>query len=159
MEHFDLTTLSRRTGISLAKLEYGLSQKWYERDWLLPENPPADLIDDVEGVYLTMATHLLDSGCSGEAIRWLMNAIANFYLPDRNSLHLPLMADAISSRQRASVQLADGTHVRWKIGNDDTGWCRYSPTVLPEAEYQPCMIIAFDVARIRNLVRGVRTSS
>jgi hypothetical protein len=154
MQHFDIETLSRQTGISPVKLEYCRSHKLGERDWFFTQNSSSDTIDEIAAVHLILAANLLDLGCKIDAIRWILRAIAGFTLPQKNPLHVPCIGTAIQSKLRASVQFADGTHVRWKIGTDDTGWYKYAPTVAADPDHDPIMVVAFDVARVRDLVQG-----
>lgn len=154
MQQFDLQSLSRRSGISPVKLEYCRAHKLGERDWFFTQNSDSDAIDEIAAVHLILAANLLDLGCKVDAIKWIMRAMAGFTLPENNPLHVPFIGTAIQSKSRATVQFADGTHVRWKIGTDDTGWYKYAPTVAADPDHEPNMVVAFDVARIRDLVKG-----
>lgn len=159
MQRFDVQTLSRRTGISPVKLEYCRAHKLGERDWFFTQNSTSDAIDEIAAVHLILAANLLDLGCKVDAIRWVLRAIASFTLPAQNPLRVPFIGLAIESKSRASVQFADGTHVRWKIGTDDTGWYKYAPTVAADPDHEPVMVVAFDVASIRDLVQGPTAQS
>ena len=161
MEHFDLETLSQRTGISPVKLEHCISEGYGTRDWLTSEYMDAHpgMLDQIAGVHVTLASLMLDIGSSTDAIRWMMRAITGYYTPGRNPLGLPTIAAAINGKSTAFVQVADSSHVRWKIGTNDTGWFRFAPDKSADPDHEPSIVVALNVARVRDLVRGESSST
>lgn len=156
MQHIDLNTVSRRTGIAVSKLQFCIDDGISDRDWLIPEygTPPTGMLDLIAAVHVACGAKLIDSGYSPLTAKILMKAIAGFQRQRPNPLNLPIIADAINGHERAVVQISDGTHVRWQIGVRDTSWFRFTPTRQSEPDYLPTIILAVDVARIRDLIRG-----
>ena len=153
MQLLNVNTLSQRTGIAATKLIYCIENGMTERDWLLPEHD-TQMLDIIAAVHVVCGALLIDSGCSPLAAKLLMKAIAGFQRQRRNPLNLPPIAEAINGTDAAVVQVADGTHVRWRIGIRDSGWFRFTPKKESEPDHVPTLVIAMDVARIRDMIRG-----
>jgi len=157
MEILNLNQLSQRTGVSEEKLRRAIDSGLTWRSWFLTElaDSQPDQIDTIAGVYAVLAALLSDIGSTPEGVRQQMKAITALRRRERNPLNLPLLADAITSNVSAVVQIGDGTHVKWRLHEKTVDWRRL-PTMEPTPDYQPLVVVAIDVARVRDMVRGAR---
>lgn len=155
MLSFDLNSLSQRTGISASKLQFCIDNVVTDRDWMISEAPVnrQGPLDFIAAVHVTCSALLIDGGCSPMAVHTFMRAIAFQQRPRRNPLNLPLISDAITGTERAIVHIADGTHVRWLIGIQDSRWHRFTPNKRSEPDHEPTVVVALNIGRVRDLIR------
>ncbi len=156
MERLDLHNLSRRTGLSQPDLELVVSRQLYpDRTWYCAEGTVKGQYDEITCILIAMAASLLDAGLRPEAVSQVMKALPGIPKPGRNSLHLPILADAVTEAANAVVQVSERRFVRWKLGTSDSGWMRCDrPKPVAELDYEPKVVVAIDVAHICTLVRG-----
>lgn len=157
MEHMDLQQLSERTGISESKLRDCLECGLCFRDWMVPEFEELypSLIDAFTGIFATLAVRFGELGCNIDGVRWLMRGISAFIPRESNPLNLPHLGDALGGCQSAVVLIGDGTHVKWKLNHEDSGWHRFVPSVERDEFAEPIIVVAVDVGRIRDQVLGI----
>ena len=157
MEHLNLQQLSERTGISEAKLQDCMNMGLTFHDWMVPEFDELypSLIDAFTGIFATLAVRFAEIGCDVNGVRWLMRGINAFIPREHNSLNLPHLGDAIGGNQSAVVLIGDGTHVKWKLNHEDSGWHRFVPSVERDESAQPVVVVAVDVGRVRDKVLGI----
>lgn len=155
MERIDLQELSRRTGVSEAKLQFCLDNDLTWRDWLMPEFADyyPNLVDMTTGIYATLAARLSEIGCTIDGIKWLMKGITTVLPQRRNPLNLPILADVITGSMPAFVQVGDGRLVKWMINHRSEGWFKFHPTVERDDNADPEVVVAINVAQIRDAVR------
>ena len=163
MEYLDLRELSARLSLRIDRLRYVLNQELVpHRDWFNAEDEVGRprRFDLVTAVFIGCAAYLLEGGQKRDSVREIMRAIGRIQ-PDyrRNPLHLPILGHAVNSNANATVQVADGARVRWKVGRKDTGWIDPGPPLLRDDEFTPKVIVAMDFGLIRDLVRQSGTRS
>ncbi|MBN8625968.1 MAG: hypothetical protein J0M17_10800 [Planctomycetes bacterium] len=106
-----------------------------------------------------MSAKLIEIGCTLEGVKNLMKGVTAFHRRERNALNLPLLAEAITGNLPAIVQIADGTHVKFRLNERTISWHRFVPSMAPDEQYEPLIVVAIDVAKVRDIVRGVETST
>lgn len=160
MEHLELKQLSERTGVSEAKLQFCIDNNLAWRDWLMHEffDLYPHLLDVTAGIYATLAARFTELGITIDGVRWLMKGITAFHPRKRNPLGLPILADVIAGTMPAFVQIGDGEFVKWKLNHRDDGWYRFHPTVERAELAEPLVVVAIDVAKIRDSVKGHSSS-
>lgn len=157
LEFFELATISERTGLSMRRLRYCADEELApHRQWFTSPNETgrARKIDSITAIFLACAGFLLEAGVKREAVKSLMGMVARFPAPAdvRTPLRTLLAARATVWNEQAVVQVGDATHVRWKLGEEHTGWIsiRTKRTLAPD--YRPKVIISVDLGQVRDLV-------
>lgn len=160
MERIDLQELSRRTGVSEVKLQFCIDNDLTWRDWLMPEFADyfPNLVDLTTGIYATLAARLSETGFRVDGLQWLMKGITAVLPQRRNPLNLPILADVICGTMPAYVQIGDGRQVKWMINHRSEGWFKFHPSVERDEDAELLVVVAIDVAKIRDSVKG-HTSS
>jgi len=104
-----------------------------------------------------VAAHfLLDAGCAEAAIPNLLLLICHVQKLGRNPLKLPIAADVVTTNANAVVQIADASHVRWRIGSVNTPWTKVVGSRRRiEPDYAPRVVVAIDLGAMRDTVRGI----
>lgn len=152
MATFSLSTLSKLTGISVRKLRYCVDHELTpQRTYLLAafEHGQPRHLDTIGAVSVCCAARMLDCGVKRETVRYFMKTTELLYKPGRNSLNLPLIADAFSPGVSAVVHLGDHTHMRWEVGEHDSGWILVKSRPPRQEEFRPVVTISVDLAAIR----------
>ena len=155
MEHLDLRELSECLNLPIERLRYVANQDLVPfRTWFQSEHDAGRplVFDGVTAMFIGTAAFLLEAGHKRDAVRAFMTAIAEVQPESRNPLHLPMLAHAATGNVNATVQVADGKYVRWKLGRQDTGWIDPGPPPSREEDYRPKVVIAVDFGLIRDLV-------
>jgi hypothetical protein len=155
MEYSNLPHLSKRTGIEPALLQYCLDQELVpQSEWLGPEEAVEGRLDFETAIFVAAAAVLVHAGCRPETVRRFLYEIGRIHPVGRKGT-MPLVFDAIKSAEPTSIQIADYTHVRCKIGTRDSGWVGISSgTHERDLNFAPRAVIALDIGMLRDLVRG-----
>ena len=155
MKQLDLHTLSERTRISKADLEEAVQQQLYpDRDWYISERTISGQFDEIACVLIAAAASLLHAGLRPDAVNQVMKALSRIQKPGRNSLRLPIIADAVTDSEHAVVQVSERRFVRWKLGTRDSEWTEFDGNRAVAVEgYEPMVVVAIDIACIRDIIR------
>jgi hypothetical protein len=154
--NLDLQTIAVLTRLPVRKIRYVLDHR------LLPglrvEGQPdlvgrARILTDLEAFAVACAAILLESGARKEAVVTLTTGLSEF--PTGHSRRDKWPAFAIQKAFQSKVapaeaMLGDGTNLRFKLGDRDSGWLQPS-TFAPLAEaYRPRVVISLDLTRLRD---------
>ncbi len=160
MEYFELRELSERLEIPIERIRYIVNQDLVPfRDWLVAEDEPGQphRYDLVDSLFIACATYLLDAGQKRDSVKEIMKMMGKIMPDARNPLHVPLMGWAVTSKEKATVQIADGLRIRWRHGSTDTGWVEVGPPRRRDDDFEPRVIVALDFGLIRDMVRGTKS--
>ena len=155
-ELLDLATLSERTGIALRKLRYCVDHELAPaKTWFLSEDELGRprTFDIVTGTFLACSAFLLEAGCRREAVKTLMSMVSRLVPADRRFLNVRLDDPFIRSSGPGLFEVGDAFFARLTTGKKSTGWLdtrRNQPE--PLERFNPRIIIAVDIGRIRDLV-------
>jgi hypothetical protein len=157
LDLFSLSKLAELTGISIRKLRYCVDHELTpQRTYFLAalEHGQPRHLDTIGAVSVCCAAQMLESGVKRETVRYFMKTTELLNKPGRNSLNLPLIAEAFCREISAVVHLGDHTHMRWQVGGHDSGWILVKSRPPRQEEFRPVVTISVDVAAIRTSILG-----
>lgn len=152
----DLQTIAFLTGLPVRKIRYVLDHR------LLPglqvTGQPdlvgrARILTELEGFSVACAAILLELGMKKDAVVDFMAGLSRFPLEKRlrGRRTVNAIQKAFELRDTsAEALLADGTYLRFKLGDKDTGWIQSTTCDPPFGGYQPRVVISIDLARLRD---------
>lgn len=157
--YFNLLTLNQRTNAELRKLRYCIEHR------LVPETIESRVIDDARGqprefdlltsALLVAAVHLIAAGVKRDHVGWIMERIRSNPGSRKSQVHTSLAADATIHGKGGKIFTGDGSHMRWIVGDYDSGWMMFTgKRAIPAPEFQPLIEISIDLGRISDLIRG-----
>ncbi|WP_254510297.1 hypothetical protein [Anatilimnocola floriformis] len=157
-DYYNLLIINERTQADLRKLRYCIEHR------LVPETIESRVVDDARGqprefdlltsTLLVAVVRLIEAGVKRDHVAWIMNHIRSNPGPRKSKLHTSLAADATIHGKGGKVLTGDGSHMRWIIGDYDSGWMKFKSKAVPASEFQPLIEISIDLGRICKQILG-----
>lgn len=155
MHYFDLSTLSKLTGMKLRKLRYCVAHE------LVPEGHRARILENAAGrpwkfdpvtsMLIIGSGILIDAGMKRDSVRWMMKHAPNYVRPGGRQIRASLI-NGVTEGKPGILYAADGTHMRWNVGQHDSGWIKVDD-LLRDPEFNPVGTISLNLATIWAQIR------
>lgn len=145
----DLRTLADRTQLAQRRIRDVLDRRLIPGDWQPAGSEvgrPRRFNNEV-GLLVAIAAHLVEAGLKTTVVKGILGEIPKVKLPRKRKASL--LQAVLQYEVPAMIDIGDGSFVRFRVGDWDSGWKKPGSRVKVPRDYQPYVAIQIDVERIR----------
>jgi hypothetical protein len=145
----DVRTLADRTGLAQRRIRDVLDRRLIPGEWQSTEaevGQPRRFDNDV-GLLVAIAAHLVEAGLKTTTVKYVLAELPKVKLPRKRKASV--MQAVLQYDVPARIEVGDGTYIRFRVSDWDSGWKQPGSRAKVDKNYEPYVVIWIDVGRIR----------
>ena len=145
----DIRTLADRTHLAQRRIRDVLDRRLIPGEWQSAESEigqPRRFDDDV-GLLVAIAAHLAEAGLKTTTVKEILAELPKVKLPGKRKASV--IQGVLQYDVSATIEIGDGTYVRFRVNDWDSGWKKPGSRTKVSRNYEPYVVIRIDVGRIR----------